>query len=208
LRGFPRCGRGFLVAGRSHCEATIREADPEHSAPCRGNGKPSALRHCSRVCGRMSPVYEAEAEPATEAEPPCSLAGIWFSLRARPCSHRWRRHFFCWFRVWGFGLRLGLWKSGKRIVEAERSGSGAEAEHHPPRRGFSRCGGFLVAAGVSSLRDGAIAKRPSAVGHRDSHGERLQREARPAGTGEPLPLWDYKERRGCCGAFLVAETEA
>jgi hypothetical protein len=23
LRGFPRCGGGFLVAGRSHCEATI-----------------------------------------------------------------------------------------------------------------------------------------------------------------------------------------
>ena len=105
----------------------------------------------------------------------------------------------------GGAVRCGAVRGGAVRCRAVWGGS--------VRCGAMRCG-FLVAGvfslrrGVSSLRDGAIAKRPSAVGYRDSHGERLQREARPAGTGEPLPRWDYKERRGCCGAFLVAETEA
>jgi hypothetical protein len=107
----------------------------------------------------MSLVYEAEAEPETEAEPPCSPSGFWFGFWAKPCSDRRRRRFLG-FRVWGFGLRLGLWKSGKRIVQAERSGSEAEAEHPTRRlqRGIPRCGGSFVyergevAAGDSSLR--------------------------------------------------------
>jgi hypothetical protein len=151
------------------------EADPEHPAPCRGSGKPSTLRNSSRACGRMSLVYEAEAEPETEAEPPCSPSGFWFGFWAKPCSDRRRRRFLG-FRVWGFGLRLGLWKSGKRIVQAERSGSEAEAEHPTRRlqRGILRCGSSFVyergevAAGVSSLR-GYLG-----------------------------------ERRGCCGTFLPA----
>jgi hypothetical protein len=82
--GFPRCGDGD----------SCREADPEHSAPCRGSGK-------------------------------------------QPCSDRRRRRFFG-LRVWGLGLRLGLWKSGKRIVQAEGR--------------IPRCGGFLV-AGLFRLRE-------------------------------------------------------
>jgi hypothetical protein len=84
-RGFPRCGDGD----------SCREADPEHSAPCRGSGK-------------------------------------------QPCSDRRRRRFLG-LRVWGLGLRLGLWKSGKRIVQAERR--------------IPRCGGFLVAGVLSFTRE-------------------------------------------------------
>ena len=68
-RGFPWCGDGD----------SCREADPEHSAPCRGSGKPSTLRNRSRACKRMSLVYEAE---------------VCFWFRARPCSDRRRRRFF------------------------------------------------------------------------------------------------------------------
>jgi hypothetical protein len=46
-----------------------------------------------RVCGRTSFVYEAEAEAEAEAEPPRSPSGLGF--RAKPCSDRRRRRFFC-----------------------------------------------------------------------------------------------------------------
>ena len=152
-RGFPWCGDGD----------SCREADPEHSAPCRGSGKPSTLRNCSRACKRMSPVYEAE---------------VCFWFRARPCSDRRRRRFF-WFRVWGFGLRLGLWKSGKRIMQAERSGSEAEAEHHPlrtfegldPRRLGSCSGGFLVAGVLSFTREERLLREIPRCGDIDERGE-------------------------------------